>query len=99
MLGEGKLGSRGAKDILAIMYKEGGSPAKIAEEKGLLQKNDAGELKITIKKIIADNPKVVADFKAGKEAALQFLIGQGMKATRGAANPEMLKKLFKELLD
>ena len=49
-----------------------------------------------IEKIIADNQKVVADYKAGKEASLQFLIGQGMKATKGSANPEMLKKLIVE---
>ena len=103
MIGEGKIGSRAAKDILAIMYMEATSldgeakdPAKIAEEKGMLQKNDEGELKKIIEKIITENPKVVADFKSGKEAALQFLLGQAMKATRGYANPEVLKKLFKE---
>jgi aspartyl-tRNA(Asn)/glutamyl-tRNA(Gln) amidotransferase subunit B len=95
MIGENKINSRGAKDILAILYTEGGNPEKIAEERGLLQKNDEGELKKIIEKIIADNPKVVEDFKSGKEAALQFLIGQGMKATRGSANPEMLKNIFK----
>ena len=98
MIGENKLNSRSAKDILAILYTEGGDPAKIAEEKGLLQKNDAGELKGIIQKIINDNPVVVAEIKSGKEAALQFLIGQGMKATRGSANPEMLKTLIKTFL-
>ncbi len=95
MVGENKINSRATKDILAILYKEGGEPAKIAEKNGLLQKNDEGELKAVIQKIIADNAKVVAEYKAGKEASLQFLIGQGMKATKGAANPELLKNLFK----
>jgi len=94
MIGENKISSRGAKDILAIMYAEGGEPAKIATEKNLLQKSDSGELKVVVEKIITDNPKVVEDFKSGKEASLQFLIGQGMKATKGSANPEMLKKIF-----
>lgn len=98
MLGEGKLGSRAAKDILAIVYKEGGDPAVIAESRGMLQKNDEGALKETIAKIVADNPKVVADFKSGKEAALMFLVGQGMKMTKGSANPETLKKLFREAI-
>jgi aspartyl-tRNA(Asn)/glutamyl-tRNA(Gln) amidotransferase subunit B len=44
---------------------------------------------------MVDNEKVVADYKAGKEAALMFLVGQGMKATKGAANPEVLKNLIK----
>jgi aspartyl-tRNA(Asn)/glutamyl-tRNA(Gln) amidotransferase subunit B len=48
--------------------------------------------------IISTNPKVVADYKAGKVALLQFLIGQAMKATKGSANPEMLKKLLLEKL-
>lgn len=95
MIGENKVSSRGAKDILAIMYKEGGEPAAIAESKGLFQKNDEGELKVIIEKLIVDNPKVVADYKAGKEAALMFFVGQGMKATKGSANPEMLKNLVK----
>jgi aspartyl-tRNA(Asn)/glutamyl-tRNA(Gln) amidotransferase subunit B len=98
MIGQGKINSRGAKDILAIMYEKGGDPEKIAAEKGLLQKNDEGELKKAVEKIIAENGKSVADYKAGKEVALQFLVGQGMKATKGAANPETLKKLFKEQL-
>ncbi len=98
MIAEKKIGSRAGKDILAIMFAEGGDPAKIAEEKGLLQKNDAGELKTIIAKIVADNPKVVADYKAGKAAALQFFVGQGMKATKGSANPEMLKKLIVEVI-
>ncbi len=98
MIGDGKIGSRAAKDILAIMYTEGGEPEIIAQEKGLEQKSDEGELKTIIEKIISDNPKVVADYKAGKEAALMFLVGQGMKASKGAANPEVLKGLFKSVL-
>jgi aspartyl-tRNA(Asn)/glutamyl-tRNA(Gln) amidotransferase subunit B len=98
MVGENKLSSRAAKDILALMYKDAEAntdPEKIATEQNLIQKQDEGELKEIIVKIIKDNEKVVADYKSGKEAALMFLVGQGMKATKGAANPEMLKSLFK----
>jgi len=49
-----------------------------------------------VQKVIAANPKVVADYKAGKGPALQFLVGQGMKESKGSANPEVLKKLFQE---
>jgi aspartyl-tRNA(Asn)/glutamyl-tRNA(Gln) amidotransferase subunit B len=59
---------------------------------------DESSLAEVVDKIIAANPKVAADYRAGKEAALQFLVGQGMKESRGAANPETLKKLFKEKL-
>ncbi len=98
MVGEGELSSRGAKDTLSIMFESGGSPHEIAPEKGLLQKSDAGELEGIVKGIINDNEKVAADYRAGKQAALQFLVGQGMRATKGAANPAVLRGLFEKLL-
>jgi aspartyl-tRNA(Asn)/glutamyl-tRNA(Gln) amidotransferase subunit B len=98
MIVENKISSRGAKDILAIMYEKGGDPEKIAEKEGLLQKSDEGELKKIVETIIADNKAVADEYKAGKEVALQFLVGQGMKATKGSANPGMLAKLLKEAL-
>lgn len=93
-----KVSSRGAKDILAMMFQKGGEPDAIAEKEGLIQKSDEGHLKEIAQKIISANPKVADDFKAGKAAALQFLIGQGMKETKGSANPEVLKKVFTEAL-
>lgn len=98
MINEGAISSRGAKDILAIMVVEGGAPAKIAEEKGLLQRSDEGELKAIIQKSIEANPKVVEEYKAGKDAALMFFVGQVMKETKGSANPAVAQKLIKELL-
>jgi len=98
MVGAGELSSRGAKDILKVLTEQGGAPRQIAEEKGLFQKSDEGELKQVVEKIIAENDAVVAEYKAGKEASLQFLIGQGMRATKGSANPGVLKKLFEESL-
>ncbi|MBT3282634.1 Asp-tRNA(Asn)/Glu-tRNA(Gln) amidotransferase subunit GatB [bacterium] len=93
-----EISSRGAKDILKEMYENGGVPKEIAEKKNLFQKSDEGELKQIIEKIIEENEKVVTEYKNGKEAGLQFLIGQGMRATQGSANPEVLKKLFENLL-
>ncbi len=90
----GEVSSRGTKDILAVMFEKGGNPQKIAEEKGLLQKSDEGELYAVAEKIIEANQVVAEEYKAGKEKALQFLIGQGMKETKGSANPEILKKIF-----
>ncbi len=93
-----KLSSRGAKDTLAVMYEKGGAPEAIVSELGLTQKSDTGELKTIVEGIIAANPKVVAEYKSGKTAVLQFLVGQGMKATKGAANPEVLREIFLSLL-
>ncbi len=98
MISENKLSSRGAKDTLAIMYAEGGEPRTIAEKHGFIQKNDIEALKIMVSEIISVNENVAIDYKSGKVALLQFLIGQGMKASKGSANPEVLKKLFEEAL-
>ena len=94
MASSGELSSRGVKDVLSVMFKEGGAPMKIAEEKGLLQKSDEGELIAIVKKIIVENEKVAAEYKAGKETLIMFFVGQGMKASNGSANPQVLKKLF-----
>lgn len=98
MVKGGDLSSRGAKDTLAIMYKEGGEPKTIAEREGLIQKSDTEALKKIAQEIIDANATVVAEYKAGKAASLQFLIGQGMKVTKGSANPSVLAQVFKELL-
>jgi aspartyl-tRNA(Asn)/glutamyl-tRNA(Gln) amidotransferase subunit B len=103
LTGSGKVNSRGAKDTLAVMYSNAGTgiasdPEKIANEKGFIQKNDEGALKKMAEEIIAANPSVVADYKAGKQAALQFFVGQGMKASKGSANPEAMKNIFVSLL-
>jgi len=95
---DGLISSRAVKDILKIMFEFGGDPIDIANSNGLMQRSDTDELKKIVEKIIADNPNVVDDYKKGKESVLQFFVGQGMKASRGSANPEMLKTIFLESL-
>ncbi len=99
MIAAGDLSSRGAKDVLALLLDAPTeSPKSIAEKNDLIQKSDLGTIVPIIEKILADNPTVVADFKAGKAASLQFLIGQAMKATKGAGNPEIVHKILLEKL-
>ena len=98
MVAGGELGSRGAKDVLAVLVAEGGDPRSIADARGLFQKSDEGALKEVAAKIISENQKAVLEYKSGKEASMQFLIGQGMKVMKGSANPQVLKKVFEELL-
>jgi aspartyl-tRNA(Asn)/glutamyl-tRNA(Gln) amidotransferase subunit B len=98
MIQDKKLSSRGAKDILLLMIKNNIDPEKIAIENDLIQKSDEGEIKKIIEKIISENPSVVEDYKKGKVAALQFFVGQGMKATKGSANPEILKRIALEII-
>ncbi len=98
MICQNQISSRSAKDILAMIVVEDNSPMEIAKAKDLLQKNDEGQLKEVILKIIKDNPKVVETYKSGKENAIMSLVGQIMKETRGSANPQLALKLLKELI-
>jgi aspartyl-tRNA(Asn)/glutamyl-tRNA(Gln) amidotransferase subunit B len=101
MTAKGEVSSRGAKDLLEVLLNEktafqdkAGSVRDLAEKRSLLQKSDAGDIERIVADAIAKNPAVVADYKSGKAAALQFLIGQGMRLSKGSANPEILKKTF-----
>ncbi len=98
MIGEGNLSSRGAKDLLKMLEVEESDPRVLAEEKGLIQKSDEGALKQIAEKIILANEKAVEEYKSGKVSSLQFMIGQAMKETRGSVNPQLMKKIFEELL-
>lgn len=94
----GKISSRVAKDLVERLLKENIDPEEIANKEGLMQKNDEGAVKDIANKLIAENPKVVADYKAGKEMALMFFVGQIMKATKGSSNPQVIKKVLVDLL-
>ena len=90
--------SRVAKDLLPEVVFKGKDPESLAKERGLLQDNSADSLAPIIDQVIAEQTAVVADYKAGKESAIQFLVGQGMKLTKGSANPGLLKELLAEKL-
>ena len=92
----GEINSSVAQTILEEMFKTGGDPSHIAEEKDLRQVSDSGELKNIVSKVLADNPSAVEDFKAGKENAIKFLMGQVMSATKGKANPPMVMEMLKK---
>ena len=98
LVGGNKISSRVAKDILALIVINDESPMKIAEEKGLLQKNDEETIKTIVQKIIFENPEVVTTYKAGKENAIMSLVGKVIKESNGSANPQIVIKLLKELL-
>lgn len=96
MLQKGLISSRGAKDILAVLLKESGDVEEIAKQHNLLQQSDEKALLEIVDQIIQEQASVVSTFKEGKESSLQFLVGQAMKRSGGAANPQMLQKIFKE---
>ncbi len=96
---EGEINSTAAQTVIAEMFETGGDPSQIIEEKNLAQTSDEGELGEVVEKIIADNPKSVEDYKAGKENAIKFLMGQVMKETGGKANPQMVMEILKGKLE
>ncbi len=98
MIHANEISSRGAKDVLLIMAESGGTPKALATEKGLLQVSDPEALRASVREVLAANPAVVEEYKAGKESVIQFLVGQSMKATKGAGNPGLLRELLVEEL-
>jgi aspartyl-tRNA(Asn)/glutamyl-tRNA(Gln) amidotransferase subunit B len=94
----GDISSRGAKDTLLKLFEEGGSARAIAEANGFLQVSDTEALTKAVQEVISANPGPVEEYKAGKEANLQFLLGQSMKVTKGAGNPQILRELLLEQL-
>ncbi len=96
IVAEGKINSSAAQTVLKEMYRTGGDPSQIIEEKNLMQMEDDTELETVIQDILAKNQQSVDDFKAGKDRALQFLVGQVMKETKGKANPAKAMELIKK---
>ena len=86
------------KKVLVELFENPRDPEDIIKEKGWIQISDEGAIKEVVLKIIEANPQSVADYKAGKDRALGFLVGQAMKETKGKANPQMLNKMFAEEL-
>lgn len=98
LLSENILSSRSAKDLLPEMNTFTKSVKEVAEERGLIQKNDPEALKTIAQTVIANNEKVVAEYKAGKESVIMFLVGQFMKESKGSANPQVAKEVLEGLL-
>ena len=90
----GRISSKIAQDVFNEMFSTGESPTAIVERKGLAQVSDTGAIEKFCDEVIAANPGPAADFKAGKEAALNFLKGQVMKASKGKANPGLVGEIL-----
>lgn len=88
-----------AKDIFELVFKDDIEPCSYVKEKGLAMLNDSDELKKVIQAVIEANPQSVNDYKAGKQKAISFLVGQSMKAMKGRANPNKINEILIELLN
>lgn len=99
LVAEKKISSRVAKDLMAMSFKDNRDPEEIAKEQGLFGLGDASELSDIIKSVLASNSSVVEDYRKGKASALEYLVGQGMRQTRGAADPEVLRDMIRSKID
>ena len=98
LIDKGTISTSIGKKVLEELFENPRSPKQIIEEKGLVQISDENQIKEVVEEILANNSQSVADYKAGKDRALGFLVGQAMKQTKGKANPKMLNEMFlKEL--
>ncbi|HPJ20862.1 MAG TPA: Asp-tRNA(Asn)/Glu-tRNA(Gln) amidotransferase subunit GatB [Clostridia bacterium] len=94
-----KINNNIGKTVFAEMFRTGKAAGTIVSEKGLEVVSDEGLLDKVVEKVIEENPKSVADYLAGKDKAVGFLMGQVMKETKGKANPQIINGLIKDKLD
>ena len=94
IIDNGEISTKIGKQVIEELFENPKSPKKIVEEKGWIQISDEGAIKQVVLKVLEANPQSITDYKAGKDRALGFLVGQAMKETKGKANPQMLNKMF-----
>ncbi len=99
MIDNGTISGKIAKSIFEEMFESGNDPDSIVKEKGLVQISDEGAISALVEEVLVANPKVVQDFRSGKENAIGFLVGQVMKASKGKANPAMVNKMLRDKIN
>ncbi|HZR46497.1 MAG TPA: hypothetical protein VFA47_07330, partial [Candidatus Manganitrophaceae bacterium] len=98
LIDSGVISGKIAKTVFEEMYRTGGDPEKIIQEKGLTQVSDESALERVIDGVIQANPKEVEGYRAGKEKLMGFFVGQVMKVSGGKANPGKVNELLKKKL-
>jgi aspartyl-tRNA(Asn)/glutamyl-tRNA(Gln) amidotransferase subunit B len=101
-IADGTISNKIAKEVFAAMWEAKSNEENLADliidQKGLRQISDSGALEAIVDEVLAANAKSVEQYRAGKEAAINALIGQAMKASKGKANPAQLTELLKKKL-
>lgn len=98
LIGDNTLSGKMAKEVFEAMWNGEGDAATIVKTRGLAQISDSGALEALIDSLLEDNPKQLADYRAGKDKLFAFFVGQAMKATQGKANPVQLNEILKRKL-
>lgn len=99
LIEKGTISSKIAKTVFKAMLETGKLPGQIVEEQGLVQISDEGAIKAIVEQVVSSNPQSVEDYKAGKQKAIGFLVGQVMKESKGKANPALVNKLLADVLN
>ncbi len=99
LVASGQISGKIAKSVFEEVWATGKAPSDVVRERGLSQISDEGELRAMVRGVIEANPAAVEDFRAGKDRAITFLVGQIMKASRGRANPGETNRLLREELE
>ncbi len=98
LVDEKAINSTGAKEVFQEMFERGGEPQGIVEARGLAQVSDTGAIEALVEQAIGEHPDSAQDVRNGKEKALQHLMGQVMRLSRGKANPQLVLELLRERL-
>ena len=93
LIREGRISNAAGKKVIEAMFHTGEKPAALVESLGLTQVSDEGHILESIRQVLDDNPRVMADYQAGKTKILGFVVGLVMKATKGSANPKIVNDL------
>jgi aspartyl-tRNA(Asn)/glutamyl-tRNA(Gln) amidotransferase subunit B len=94
LIDSGKISGKQGKEVLEKAFHSGMMPGTVVKQEGIAQMSDSDELERIVAEVIAENPKAVLDYHAGKTASVQFLVGQVMKRTRGRAKPDLVQPLL-----
>ncbi|MCB9667170.1 MAG: Asp-tRNA(Asn)/Glu-tRNA(Gln) amidotransferase subunit GatB [Myxococcales bacterium] len=99
LVDRGTISGKMAKDVFGAMLKTGRSASQVVEEQGLVQVTDSAAIEAEIRKVFEAHPEKVAQYNAGKTTLLGFFVGQVMRATKGASNPQLLNQTLKTMLE
>lgn len=99
MVRSGEINAQAGKDVLTDANQSGTSPRALVAQRGLRQESDEDKIRAVVSDVLAANPSAVADFHAGKQAAIGFLIGQTMKSMRGTGNPAVVRQIMTQMLN
>jgi aspartyl-tRNA(Asn)/glutamyl-tRNA(Gln) amidotransferase subunit B len=95
----GEISGKIAKTVFEEMYRTAEAPALIIKRMGLVQVSDEASLSTAVDKILAANPKQLAEYRSGKTKVFGFFVGQVMKETKGQANPQVVNELLQKKLE